>query len=124
MKDSDKTVDYSRVPKNILKKDDYLFFLGMVEDGLWQNSKYMSELCSVDEDTIRSWKLTEPAIQARKEASKDLLKDMKRRGTVDLKLKEAGVELKEEVEKHEVTVIIKDYGTNNNPSAKAEGSTK
>lgn len=103
-----------QVPSDVKKKDDYLFFIGMVKNGLWRNSKYMGELCSVDEVTISKWKRTEMAISARKEACKDLLRDMKRRGAVDLKLKEGGVEIEQETEKHEIRVIIEDYGSKNN----------
>lgn len=113
-----------QVPSDVKKKDDYLFFIDMVKDGLWRNSKYMAEICSVDDNTIAKWKKTEMAIAARKEACKDLLRDMKRRGAVDLKLKEGGVEIEQEAEKHEIRVIIEDYGSKNNTPAQAEGSPK
>lgn len=105
------------VPDGIQKVDDYLFFISLVRDGLWQNNTYMAELCGVDRTTIIDWKKTEPAVHARRGASRDLLKDLKRRGEVKMKLKEAGMELEDELEKQEITVVIRDYGTRNNSPA-------
>jgi len=77
----------------VKKIDDYQFFIECVEDGFWQNSTYLAELCSVDRDTISAWKKTKDAKEARKKASKELRRAFKGRGDMDKRLFEAGFDV-------------------------------
>ena len=88
----------------VLKIGDYQFFIECVEDGFWQNSTYLAELCSVDRDTIGAWKKTKEAKEARKKASRELRRAFKGRGDMDKRLFEAGFDVTPT--KVEVTHVI------------------
>lgn len=94
------------IPPQVLKSDDFLFFIECIEDGLWQNNSYMAELCSVDRATITRWKKTPQAIQARKKASKEIRRAFKGRGDMDKRLKEAGMDVSPTVTEVRVIPIL------------------
>lgn len=111
------------IPPQVLKKEDYLFFVECVLDGMWSNNTYLAELCGVDRNTIADWKKTDPVMKARKEASRDLIKKFKKDGDLEKRLREAGMEVEPETQRSEVRVIIEDYGTENKPTTETEGSS-
>lgn len=85
---SDKSGNVPRVYKEI----EFADFIDFIKQGLWRNGKLLSELCSVDEDTITAWKKQPEAIAARKLSLKDTLKTFKVRGDVEKRLKEQGMD--------------------------------
>lgn len=99
----------SAVPDQVLKKQEFLFFIDNVKDGLWKNNTYLAELCDVDRDTIAEWKKTPQAIAARREANKDLRRAFKGRGDMDKRMKEAGFEIEPEESNLNIKVIVEDY---------------
>lgn len=109
MSKSSESANIPQVPDWVIKKQDYLFFIDCVRDGLWNNNSYLAELCSVDRDTIASWKKTEQVIQARKEASKEIRKAIRNRGDVKDRMKEAGMVIEPEKLEVGLKVIIEDY---------------
>lgn len=86
------TANFAEEPL-VYKVDDFNFFIECVEDGLWQNSSYLGELCSVNRETIGVWKKTKIAKEARKKASKALRRDFRGRGDIDKRLSEAGFDV-------------------------------
>ena len=84
----------SATEPQVKKVDDFKFFIECVEDGFWQNSTYLAQLCSVDRDTISAWKKTKKAKEARKKASKELRRAFKGRGDIEKRLSEAGFDVK------------------------------
>lgn len=99
-KKSDKSANVPRVYKEV----EFADFIDFIKQGLWRNGKLLSELCSVDEDTITAWKKQPEAIAARKLSMSDTLKTFKNRGDVEKRLKEQGMEF--DPDKQEVKVKI------------------
>lgn len=94
------------VPPQVLKSDDFIFFIECIKDGLWQNNTYLAELCSVSRETIGIWKKTPQAIQARKKASKELRRSFKGKGDIEKRLKEAGLNVSPTVTELHVIPIL------------------
>lgn len=102
-KKSDKSANVPRVYKEI----EFADFIDFIKQGLWRNGKLLSELCSVDEDTITAWKKQPEAIAARKLSMTDTLKTFKNRGDVEKRLKEQGMEFDPDKVEAKVEIIVK-----------------
>lgn len=96
--------DNSATTPRVYKETEFADFIDFIKQGLWRNGKLLSELCSVDEDTITAWKKQPAAIAARKLSMTDTLKTFKNRGDVEKRLKEQGMEF--DPDKVEAKVII------------------
>lgn len=102
-KKSDKSANVPRVYKEV----EFADFIDFIKQGLWRNGKLLSELCSVDEDTITAWKKQPEAIAARKLSLGDTLKTFKNRGDVEKRLKEQGMEFDPDKVEAKVEIIVK-----------------
>ncbi len=100
---NEKSDNSDKVPQ-VYKEIEFADFIDFIKQGLWRNGKLLSELCSVDEDTITAWKKQPEAIAARKLSMSDTLKTFKNRGDVEKRLKEQGMEF--DPDKQEVKVKI------------------
>lgn len=96
----------------VYKEEDYAYFIECVKDGLWNNNTYLAELCGVERETIAKWKKTKPVVEARRQYSNDLRKEFKTDGTIEKKMKEAGMEVEsEQTQVASIIVKIEDYGS-------------
>lgn len=111
MRAQNKDSSLPAVPDHVLKKQEFLFFIENVKDGLWKNNTYLAELCDVDRDTIAEWKKTPQAILARRKANKELRRAFKGRGDIDKRMKEAGFEIEPQEANMNVRVTVEDFTT-------------
>ncbi len=76
----------------VLKEHEYSVFLGMIEQGLWKNNRFIAEVVGVNEETIAEWKKRSEVKALRQQAINDDLKRWKRTADAEKRLKEQGMD--------------------------------
>lgn len=102
----------------VYKQTELDTMIQLIERGIYSTTNLASVL-GVDMDTVTKWKRRPEVVAAR---TRSILKFAGRRTDVDGVLKELGVDTAQREEKSSLRVVIEDYGTENNPTAKTEGS--
>lgn len=82
----------AEVPSQVLKAQEYLDFLALVQKGLWKNNTLLADACSVEDETIAKWKKLPEIKKARHAVLVDRLGLFRVRGDVEKQLQELGME--------------------------------
>lgn len=97
----------SIVPQ-VQKKIEFDRFMSLVRKGLWKNTGYIAELCTVDRGTIAEWKKRPEVIEAHFAVSESELQKWQRVGKVEDRLKEQGMEFEPEKTETKITFEVND----------------
>lgn len=117
MSKSTKNIDNIDQEPQVYKEYEYKLLIEYVSCGAWKNNKWLASVLGINEETVSTWKKTEPVIRARQKAVSGLLKDFTGRADVMARLAETGFKVETPKSEEEIVVKIYDYGTQTNPPA-------